>query len=212
MKALNRQRSEDWQFFHTTFLFNNSGKKKKKKMQRLWVNGSAKLLCQDPSEKDGRDHPQWCITLPSIMNTSGYHQDLWGCAVLTDSAEPLTSCLWTFSCLFEQDEHFFVAVVLRFFRSKTNTELIFPPAEKLSTISVLLGCLASLLNHFSAPGSTCYRGTAVCLPNNIFFSESNIIAEAVIIHRALSRAIAVLAARCVRCNKAMNLEHVWAAR
>lgn len=129
MKALNRQRSEDWQFFHTTFLFNNSGKKKK--MQRLWVNGSAsaKLLCQDPSEKYGRDHPQWCITLPSIMNTSGYHQDRWGCAVLTDSAEPLTSCLWTFSCLFEQDEHFFVAVVLGFSEAKQTPSLFFHPQK-----------------------------------------------------------------------------------
>lgn len=107
---------------------------------------------------------------------------------------------------------FFLTVVLIGFSEAKQTQSLFPPTEKLQTISVLLGGLTTPLNHFPAPGSTCYRGTAVCLPNNIFFSESNIIAEAVIIHCALSRAIAVLAARCVRCNKAMNLEHVRAAR
>lgn len=65
-----------------------------------------KLLRRDPSGKDGRDLPQWCITLPSIMNTSGYHQHLWGGAMLTHSAEPLTSCLWTSSCLFERRTFF----------------------------------------------------------------------------------------------------------
>ncbi len=60
--------------------------------------------------------------------------------------------------------------------------------------------------HTGSTGSSCCPGSVVCLPNNISLFKSCIIAEAVIIHCMLSGAIAVLAARCVRCNKAMNLE------
>lgn len=125
------------------FLFNNSEKRKRRNCGST-ATGSVKLLRRDPSGKDGTDHPQPCIALPSMMNTGSYHQDLWGCVMLRDGAERFTSCLWTFfwtvflsrnnilSFFFQHTSYWFLS-------EAKQTQSLFPPTEKSA-------------NHFSSPG------------------------------------------------------------